>query len=126
MIVNDDNDMVVDIWNHTLVPYFAMVVVDTVNNTVYMEFENQSEPRIQYYNLSNSTTTQVFNASWVIISRTIQEGHGRFLEITSDGTIKLQGLNTLKNGIIVDPSVMAQSTSGKFLFGECMMSNGEC
>ena len=117
MIVNDDNDMVVDIWNHTLVPYFAMVVVDTVNNTVYMEFENQSEPRDQYYNLSNSTSTQVFNAS---VGDNFTDYTGRtweILEITSDGTIKLQGLNTLKNGIIVDPSVMAQSISGKFLFG---------
>ncbi len=117
MIVNDDNDMVVDICDHNLVPYFAMVVVDTVNNTVYMEFENQSDPGIQYYNLSNSTSTQVFNAS---VGDNFTDYTGRtweILEITSDGTIKLQGLNTLKNGLIVDPSMMAQSISGKFLFG---------
>jgi len=67
-----------------------MVVVDTVNYTVYMEFENQSEPRDQYYNLSDSTTTQVFNAS---VGDNFTDYTGRtwkILEITSDGTVKLQ------------------------------------
>ncbi len=115
MIVSDGNDQVVDTWNHSLVPYFAMVVVDTVNNTVYMEFENQSQPRDQYYNLSDSTTTQVFNKS---VNDTFDDYTGRtwkIVDITSDGTIKLQGINTLKNGVIINQSVMAQSKSGKFL-----------
>lgn len=115
MIVGNGYDQVVEIWNHSLVPYFAMVAIDTVNNTVYMEFENQSEP--PHYNLSDNTTTQVFNAS---VGDNFTDYTGRtwkITEITSDGTIKLQGINTLKNGLMVSPSVMAESKSGKFLMG---------
>lgn len=117
MIAGNGNDQVVEIWNHSLVPYFAMAAIDTVNNTVYMEFENQSEPRVQYYNLSDNTTTQVFNAS---VGDSFTDYTGRtweILEITSDGTIKLQGINTLKNGLMINSTVMAESKSGKFLMG---------
>jgi len=120
MIVSSGMDQIVDMWNHSQVPYFAMVVVDTVQKTVYIEFENQTDPnnRVQFYNLSNDVTTQVFNAS---AGDSFTDYTGRtwkITEITADGTVKLKGVNTLKNGLFMNQSVMSQSKSGKFLMGQ--------
>lgn len=117
MIVSSGNDQIIDLYNHSQVPYFAMVAVDTINKTVYIEFENQSDPGNQYYNLSDSTTTQVFNAS---AGDNFTDYTGRIwniTEITDDGTVNLEGINTLRNGLIVDSSVFSMSISGKFLLG---------
>ena len=118
MIVPDG--MVLEGWelddknNYT---HFAMVVVDTVQSTVYIEYLNTTggDP---FYNLSNNVTTQVFNAS---AGDQFTDYTGRtweITEVTADGTVKLMGVNTLKNGLIVDPSVMSMSKSGKFLMGQ--------
>jgi len=119
MIVSDG--MVVEGWelnddknNYT---HFAMVVVDTVQSTVYIEYLNTTGDD-QFYNLSNDVTTQVFNASACDQFTDYTGRTWEITEITSDGTVKMMGVNTLKNGLIVDPSVMSMSKSGQFLMGQ--------
>ncbi len=103
-----------DSWNHTFVPCYAMAVIDTIHDTVYIEYEDQ-DGQGPVGNLSNSTTTQVFNASE---GSSFTDYTGRtwnITEIKSDGTIKLEGQNTLNNGVLLNESIMAMSKSGKFL-----------
>ncbi|MDO8726564.1 MAG: Ig-like domain-containing protein [Candidatus Methanoperedens sp.] len=111
-------------WNPNENPQFAMVVVDTVMRTLYIEYRNFTIDgnniidRTQYYNLSNSVTTQVFNAS---IGDTFTDNTGRTWRITSitdDGTVNIEGINALKNGIILNSTILSRSISGKFLFGQ--------
>lgn len=111
---SQDNQIV----NDNEAPFFAMVVVDTVQRTVYIEYQNTSEGRMQYYNLSNDVTTQVFNAS---AGDTFTDYTGRTWRITSitdDGTVNIEGVNTLKNGLILNSTIMSSSKSGKFLLGQ--------
>ena len=102
-----------DSHNSSFVPYYSMVAIDTVYDTLYIEYENESHWAIG--NLSNSTSTQVFNVSE---GSEFTDYTGRtwaISEIKSDGTIKLEGQNTLKNGILLNDTIMAMSKSGKFL-----------
>ncbi|VVB86781.1 Uncharacterised protein [uncultured archaeon] len=117
IIQGSPDNQIVDVWNHTLVPYFAMVVVDTVQRTVYIEYEHHNGVP-QDYNLSNRATTDVFNAS---AGDNFTDYTGRSWRITSiadDGTVSLEGINALKNGLILDSTVMQSSKSGKFLLGQ--------
>ncbi|MBP1908120.1 Ig-like domain-containing protein [Methanolobus bombayensis] len=102
-----------DSWNHTFVPYYTMVAIDTIHDTVYIEYENSGQPPVG--NLSNDTSTQVFNVS---AGSSFTDYTGRTWTITNikaDGTIELEGQNTLKNGLLLNDSIMAMSKSGKFL-----------
>ena len=104
-----------DSWNHSLVPYYSMVVIDTVHDTAYIEYENVTDNSNMAGNLSDETATQVFNASE---GSSFTDYTGRTWTITdirSDGTIELEGQNTLKNGIMLNQSIMAMSKSGRFL-----------
>jgi hypothetical protein len=92
--------------------------------TVYIEYRNFTIDgnniidRTQHYNLSNSITTQVFNAS---AGDTFTDYTGRtwrINSITDDGTVNLEGINALKNGLILNSTIMSRSISGKFLFGQ--------
>lgn len=108
-------DQIVNIWNGTEVPHFYMVAVDTVHRTLYIEYQDLTEPYTQYANLTDPSTTQVFNAS---IGANFTDYTGRTWEITdisTDGTVELEGLNCLKNGLILNESIMSMSQSGKFL-----------
>jgi hypothetical protein len=120
---NNENQIFQE-WNPNDNPQFAMVVVDTVMRTVYIEYRNFTIDgnniidRTQYYNLSNSVTTQVFNAS---AGDTFTDYTGRTWRITSitdDGTVNIEGINALKNGLILNSTIMSRSISGKFLFGQ--------
>ncbi len=111
---SQDNQIV----NENEAPSFAMVVVDTVQRTVYIEYTNTTPGNRQYYNLSNNVTTQVFNAS---VGDNFTDYTGRTWRITSitdDGTVSLEGVNTLKNGLILNSTIMSRSISGKFLLGQ--------
>jgi hypothetical protein len=104
-----------DSWNHSMIPYFTMVAIDSVRNTVYIEYEVTEQPPVG--NLSDDSTTQVFNASE---GDSFTDYTGRTWTITdigTDGTVKLEGANTLKNGLLLNESIMAMSKSGKFLVG---------
>ncbi|WP_143072291.1 hypothetical protein [Methanolobus profundi] len=103
-----------DSWNHSFVPAYSMAVIDSIYDTIYIEYEDQ-EGGWPIGNLSNTTTTQVFNMS---IGSEFTDYTGRTWEITtirSDGTIGLEGKNTLKNGLLLNDTIMAMSKSGKFL-----------
>ncbi len=115
-ISTDYNIMGEDSHNSSFVPYYSMVAIDTVYDTLYIEYENESHWAIG--NLSNSTSTQVFNVSE---GSEFTDYTGRtwaISEIKSDGTIKLEGQNTLKNGILLNDTIMAMSKSGKFLVSD--------
>ncbi|SDF54810.1 hypothetical protein SAMN04488589_0847 [Methanolobus vulcani] len=104
-----------DSWNHSFVPYYSMVVVDSVRDTIYVEYENVTDNSNMIGNLSDDTATQVFNES---VGSSFTDYTGRtwtITEIRSDGTIELEGQNTLKNGVMLNQSIMAMSKSGKFL-----------
>nr|WP_321496506.1 hypothetical protein [uncultured Methanolobus sp.] len=104
-----------DLWNHSLVPYYTMVVIDTAHDTIYIEYENVTESYNIIGDLSDDTTTQVFNASE---GSSFIDHTGRnwtITDIKSDGTITLEGQNTLKNGVLLNQSIMAMSKSGRFL-----------
>ncbi|MEZ5334610.1 MAG: hypothetical protein R2741_04925 [Methanolobus sp.] len=103
-----------DLWNHSLVPYYTMVVIDTAHDTTYIEYENITDSYNIIGDLSDDTTTQVFNASKVRRSSTTPEGTD-ITDIKSDGTITLEGQNTLKNGVLLNQSIMNMSKSGRFL-----------
>ncbi|WP_340819187.1 hypothetical protein [Methanolobus sp. WCC4] len=113
--ISESWDMGIDYHDHDQVPYFSLVAVDSVRNTVYIEFENRTDDFNIAANLSDSTSTQVFNAS---VGDNFTDYTGRTWNITdiaTDGTIELEGVNTLKNGLILNDSIMAMSQSGKFL-----------
>ena len=113
----DLSNQIVDMSDYYNVTFITMLVVDTVQSTVYIEYLNATGDD-QFYNLSNDVTTQVFNAS---AGDQFTDYTGRtweITEVTADGTVKLMGVNTLKNGLIVDSSVMSMSKSGQFLMGQ--------
>ncbi|MDD5615396.1 MAG: Ig-like domain-containing protein [Candidatus Methanoperedens sp.] len=117
-ILQSSNDN--QIFNQGIVsqnPQFAMVVVDTSQRTVYIEYRNTTEGGMQYYNLSNNVTTQVFNKTEGDNFTDYTGRTWRIKSITDDGTVNLEGINALKNGIILNSTIMSRSISGKFLLG---------
>ena len=116
ILQSSGDNQIFDQWNISQNPLFAMVVVDTFRRTVYIEYRNTTG-ETQYYNLSNNVTTQVFNAS---AGDTFTDYTGRtwrIASITDDGTVNLEGTNALRNGLILNSTIMSGSISGKFLIG---------
>ncbi|MDW7731181.1 MAG: hypothetical protein SCH66_01990 [Methanolobus sp.] len=105
-----------DSWNHSFVPYYSMVVIDTIHDTLYIEYEDLEGGGVTG-NLSNDTTTQVFNASEGSSFTDYTGRTWKITEIKSDGTVKLEGQNTLKNGLLLNETILSMSKSGKFLIG---------
>jgi hypothetical protein len=90
---------------------YKMLAVDTINLTLYIAFDrepmkpaNLTPEGCDVYNKSaGDTFTDLDGRIW------------RIKEIKTDGTVTLEGVNTLANGIMLSPEIMGKSKSGRFL-----------
>lgn len=109
-LVNGSNNPFFDWSTSDTIEMFA---VDTLNRTVYIGF---GQPLHDFtYGFNTSTGCDVCNLS---ARQNFTTPYGRIWRIASvgtDGTVELEGVNALTNGIIISPSIMAMSKSGKFI-----------